>query len=72
MTAWRARVGRRGVWAPTDVLPVAEPRVRQAVRVLYGLPEEPSRAEMARAAEAWRPLRSWVCMLLRARLAEER
>ena len=60
----------RGAGAP-DVLPAAEPRVRQAVRVLYGLPGEPSPAEMAQAAEAWRPLRSWVCLLLRARLAEE-
>ncbi|MGE0027436.1 MAG: DNA-3-methyladenine glycosylase [Thermoleophilia bacterium] len=60
----------RGAGAP-DVLPLAEPRVRQAVRVLYGLPGEPSPAEMARASEAWRPLRSWVCLLLRARLAEE-
>jgi len=60
----------RGAGAP-DVLPAAEPRVRQAVRVLYGLAGEPSAAEMARAAEAWRPLRSWVCLLLRARLAEE-
>jgi probable F420-dependent oxidoreductase len=24
MTDWRARIGRRGVWAPTDVLPVAD------------------------------------------------
>jgi DNA-3-methyladenine glycosylase II len=59
----------RGGGAP-DVLPLAEPRVRQAVRVLYGLPGEPSRAEMEQAAESWRPLRSWVCLLLRARLAE--
>lgn len=60
----------RGAGAP-DVLPLAEPRVRQAVRVLYCLPGEPSAAELARAAEAWRPLRSWVCLLLRARLAEQ-
>jgi DNA-3-methyladenine glycosylase II len=59
----------RGAGAP-DVLPLAEPRVRQAVRVLYGLPAEPTAAEMARAAESWRPLRSWVCLLMRARLAE--
>ncbi len=60
----------RGAGAP-DVVPLAEPRVRQAVRVLYGLPAEPSAAELERAAEAWRPLRSWVRLLLRARLAEE-
>lgn len=60
----------RGAGAP-DVLPMAEPRVRQAVRVLYGLPGEPSAEQMARSAEPWRPLRSWVCLLLRARLAEE-
>ena len=60
----------RGAGAP-DVLPRAEPRVRTAVRRAYDLGGEPSLAELARIAEPWRPLRSWVCVLLRARLAEE-
>jgi 3-methyladenine DNA glycosylase/8-oxoguanine DNA glycosylase len=61
----------RGAGAP-DVLPAAEPRVRSAVRLSYGLNGDPAPAEFARIAEPWRPLRSWVCLLLRARLAEER
>jgi DNA-3-methyladenine glycosylase II len=60
----------RGAGAP-DVVPSAEPRVREAARLLYDLPGEPGLPELTRIAEAWRPLRSWVCVLLRARLAEE-
>ena len=60
----------RGAGAP-DVLPRAEPRVRTAVRRAYDLGGEPSPAELARIAEPWRPLRSWVCVLLRRRLADE-
>jgi DNA-3-methyladenine glycosylase II len=60
----------RGAGAP-DVLPRAEPRVRAAAGRAYHLGGEPSIAELERIAEPWRPLRSWVCVLLRARLAEE-
>jgi DNA-3-methyladenine glycosylase II len=60
----------RGAGAP-DVVPSAEPRVREAARRLYDLPGAPGVPELARIAEAWRPLRSWVCVLLRARLAED-
>ena len=60
----------RGAGAP-DVLPAAEPRVRAAVRLAYGLAGDPGPGEFTRIAEPWRPLRSWVCLLLRARLAEE-
>ena len=60
----------RGAGAP-DVLPAAEPRVRAAVRLAYGLAGDPGPGEFTRIAEPWRPRRSWVCLLLRARLAEE-
>ena len=60
----------RGAGAP-DLLPTAETRLRRAVALAYGLPGEPTPAELARIAEAWRPLRSWVSLLLRAALAED-
>ncbi len=55
----------RGAGAP-DVLPLAEPRLREAVASAYGLDAPPSDAELERIAEAWRPYRSWVALLLRA------
>lgn len=55
----------RGAGAP-DVLPAAEPRLRAVVAAAYGLPGPPSEGELARIAEAWRPFRSWVALLLRA------
>ena len=61
----------RGAGSP-DLLPTAETRLRLAVALAYGLPGEPTFHELAAIAEAWRPLRSWVSLLLRAALAEER
>jgi DNA-3-methyladenine glycosylase II len=55
----------RGVGDP-DAFPVNEPRVARLVRERYGLAEDAGPEEPARIAEAWRPYRSWVALLLRA------
>ncbi len=67
----------RGAGHP-DHLPSHEPRLRRAVALVYGPdalpggPDAPSgEAELAALADAWRPYRTWVCLLLRARLEEE-
>jgi len=49
-----------------------EPQIAKAAALAYDLPEEPSRDELAKLAETWRPFRSWVQMLLRMALAERR
>jgi DNA-3-methyladenine glycosylase II len=48
----------------TDELPLAEPRVLRAVAHAYGLARTPSVADAARIAEAWRPFRTWIAVLL--------
>lgn len=48
--------------APTDALPLAEPRVLHGFAETFG--EPPTEAAFVRAAEAWRPYRMWVCILL--------
>ena len=55
----------RGAGDP-DALPVHERRSARAARDAYGLPDD---ADVEPAAEAWRPYRSWVTLLLR--LAQE-
>jgi len=50
----------------TDVLPVKEPKVLELVRELYHLPALPSQVQFEAIAEAWRPWRTWVTVLLRA------
>lgn len=50
----------------TDVLPTDEPRLRALVGRLYGLPAAASAAELTEIAEAWRPFRTWVAVLVRA------
>lgn len=50
----------------TDVLPRNEPKVLELVRELYGLPTLPSQVQFEAIAEAWRPWRTWVAVLLRA------
>lgn len=60
----------RGAGHP-DVFPVAEPRVHRSLAAEYRLGEgaaDPAR--LARIAEAWRPFRSWVAVLLRVRAQE--
>jgi DNA-3-methyladenine glycosylase II len=48
----------------TDVLPVDEPRVLAAAERLYGAPM--TQHDLERKAEAWRPWRTWACVLIRA------
>ena len=55
----------RGAGAP-DVLPMNAPRIRAAVAAAYALPAPPGDEELEAIADAWRPFRSWVCLLLRA------
>jgi DNA-3-methyladenine glycosylase II len=61
----------RGAGAP-DLLAPDEPRIAAAVALVHGLNAPPSREELARIAEDWRPFRSWAQMLLRMALAEDR
>ncbi len=47
-----------------DALPAGEPRVLRAVKQAYGLSRVPGAARFAEIAEAWRPYRMWVAILL--------
>ncbi len=47
-----------------DALPAGEPRVLRAVKEAYGLAQVPGAARLATIAEAWRPFRMWVAILL--------
>ncbi|MFF2811546.1 hypothetical protein ACFVT2_31105 [Streptomyces sp. NPDC058000] len=55
----------RGAGHP-DVLPRHEPRVHRVIATAYGLdaPAAADIARLARAADRWRPYRSWVATLL--------
>ncbi|GAB4307651.1 MAG: DNA-3-methyladenine glycosylase [Roseovarius sp.] len=72
--AWTAEIyamfclGRADVFAPGDLA------LREAARLLYGLPERPRAAELRRMAEAWAPWRSVAARLLWAyyRIASKR
>jgi DNA-3-methyladenine glycosylase II len=59
----------RGAGDP-DHLPAHEPRLRHAVTLAYGLDGPPGEAQLAALAEAWRPYRSWVVLLMRVLLEE--
>ena len=54
----------RGAGHP-DYLTLAEPRVRHAVTLAYGLDHEATDADLERISEAWRPYRMWTSFLLR-------
>lgn len=54
--------------APPDSLPTVEPRVLHGLAHAAGI-EVPSEATFYRLAEAWRPFRMWVCILLSRHLA---
>jgi DNA-3-methyladenine glycosylase II len=58
----------RGAGLP-DLLPLSEPRLRRAVEVAYDLPGPPATPDLEAMAEAWRPFRAWVALLLRTELA---
>ena len=49
-----------------DVLPVGEPRALALTAKLYGLEEPLSEARFREVAEAWKPLRTWAIVLIRA------
>jgi DNA-3-methyladenine glycosylase II len=53
----------------TDVLPPDQRRLAPLVGRLYGLPGPPSPEEVERIAEAWRPFRTWVAVLVRSTAA---
>ncbi len=50
----------------TDVLPLNEPQLCALVGQLYGFPGPATPKEVERVAEAWRPWRTWVAVLVRA------
>lgn len=54
----------RGAGHP-DVFPTAERRLHAEMAYAYGL-ADPTAAELAAVAEAWRPFRSWIALLLRS------
>lgn len=54
----------RGAGDP-DWAPLAEPRLALAVERAYALSQPPSPEQIAEMAQAWRPFRSWVSVLLR-------
>lgn len=49
---------------PTDALPLEEKSLHEGVRRVYDLDHVPSHAELERVAEAWRPFRMWVTVLM--------
>lgn len=62
--AWTSRhVLLRGC-GTTDALTTVEPRVLRAVGDAYGLGRTATADEVARIAEGWRPLRTWISILL--------
>lgn len=54
----------RGAGEP-DYFPRSERRLQQAMRRAWSLPESAGTDELAGIADAWRPYRSWVSLLLR-------
>ena len=59
----------RGAGEP-DYVATAEPRLARAAALAYGLDAPLPAEELARRAEAWRPYRSWVGVLLRLGLED--
>jgi DNA-3-methyladenine glycosylase II len=49
-----------------DVLPLGEPRALELTAKLYGLDEPLDEARFREVAEAWKPLRTWAAVLIRA------
>jgi DNA-3-methyladenine glycosylase II len=60
----------RGAGEP-DALPTHEPRLARAMALAYGLDHLPTKEQVSQIAEAWRPYRTWGCLLLRVMLEEE-
>jgi DNA-3-methyladenine glycosylase II len=60
----------RGAGDP-DHLPLHEPRLCRGAAIAYGLDEPPGRDWLEERAQAWRPYRTWVVLLLRVLLEAE-
>jgi DNA-3-methyladenine glycosylase II len=60
----------RGAGEPDRVTPM-EPRLPRAIALAYGLDHVPSDTEVYQLAEAWRPYRTWVMVLLRVAFARD-
>ncbi|HEY7606981.1 MAG TPA: DNA-3-methyladenine glycosylase 2 family protein, partial [Actinomycetes bacterium] len=57
--------------ADPDHLPLHEPRLSRGAAIAYGLDEPPDLEWLEERAEAWRPYRTWVVLLLRVLLEAE-
>jgi DNA-3-methyladenine glycosylase II len=57
--------------ADPDHLPLHEPRLCRGAAIAYDLDEPPDREWLEERAEAWRPYRTWVVLLLRVVLEAE-
>jgi DNA-3-methyladenine glycosylase II len=57
--------------ADPDHLPLHEPRLCRGATIAYELNEPPDRQWLEERAEAWRPYRTWVVLLLRVLLEAE-
>lgn len=49
----------------TDILTLGEPRIPSYIRHFYALAGPASPAQISSLAEAWRPFRTWACVLIR-------
>jgi DNA-3-methyladenine glycosylase II len=49
----------------TDILTLGEPRIPSYVRHFYGLAHPATSGEISSLADAWRPFRTWACVLIR-------
>jgi DNA-3-methyladenine glycosylase II len=57
--------------ADPDHLPLHEPRLCRGAAIAYDLDQPPDREWLEERAEAWRPYRTWVVLLLRVLLEAE-
>ena len=57
--------------ADPDHLPLHEPRLCRGAAIAYDLEEPPDRPWLEERAQAWRPYRTWVVLLLRVLLEAE-
>lgn len=55
-----------------DAMPVSEPRLLRGIQEAYALADAPSRDEAIAIGEGWRPLRTWVCVLVVSSLSPDR
>jgi DNA-3-methyladenine glycosylase II len=65
-----AHILLRGAGTP-DLLPLGEPRLHAAVKLVYGLRSDPTDEQLEEIAESWRPLRTWIAVLVVMKLFRE-